>query len=1079
MQWQQAIVRVWDGLPHRNGRFAGTAFFIDPRTLLTARHVVENCNDNVYIDGVPLGGKEKIEADNIYLCNRDIAILRTNRAFPDIVPLCLNNTELNNGQIVTLNGYFDELQSLNVIKSEITGHVSFIHTWRTQGSISRGMSGGPVVLNNENKLIGLLQAKDADKNLTYLIPTDVILDCLRQSGIQETTHKVFRYNVPSLPRHYIPRNEHFNRIKALLLKSETRNVGITGVSRAVGLQGMGGIGKSILATAIAHDNQIQNAFHDGIIWIKLGQTTDNANIVNTQNYILECLDELVTNLQTPQQGKALLNKLLADKKILLILDDIWDIKQARAFDISATSSKLLITTRHTKVLKALDAEKYQIGVLSNEQALQLLRNQSEYTQEVMPEEAQQIIKECGFLPLAISMVGAMLRNRPRSRWQRVLKHLQSADLQKIHHPLRDYEHIDLLKALHVSVESQPSLIQQCYLSLVVFPEDIPIPESVLGIYWDQDDLQHYDALDIIDELLDASLVFRYQEDSVTLHDLQRAYLCCQSTNLKQLHEKMINAYAKSYPGGWHTIPVRYPYYFHNHFDFHLNQVGNKKQAQTIAEDLHAKQPLLGWTQAVKCAKLAKITIKQVASQLIKTNKAPSTLVNCLKILGTVAKEDARSLLNQENQHPYVIASCLKLLGEDAKEQARSLLNKENQHYSVIVSCLRLLGEDAKEQARSLLNKENQHPYVISACLQLLGEYAKEEARSLLKKHQNSDVLIACLQLLGEDAKEEAQSLLKKHQNPDVLIACLQLLGEYAKENARSLLNQEHQHHYVIASCLRLLGEDAKEEARSLLKKNQNPDVLIACLQLLGEDVKEEARSLLKKHQNPDVLIACLQLLGEDAKEEARSLLNQEHQHTYVIASCLKLLGEDAKEDARSLLNQENQDPDVTVVCLSILGKDAANFALEKLRGKNWRRLHSSVKAAILNIPLNKPIRQKRAIEVLSKWYRYNRIIVTAALKVFNDHPEKVMVYCQKIITQWEHDITYCIQKGFSKYSFHITKALRHPGLYNVAQQAASEMLLKEKEHPGFLDDGLRELAQKISNGEMLSWDQDFDETTDQ
>ena len=994
MPWQNSIVRVWDGLPNENGRFAGTAFFVNSDTLLTARHVVENCDNDIYIEGAPGGGKDKIEEININLSDRDIAILQTSRVFPGVVPLRICHKKIECEQEVTLAGYFDENQSLSILKSVITGHVSTINTWRTQGKISRGMSGGPVVLNSENLLIGLIQARDPDRNLTYLIPTDVISGFLEQSGIKEIMSTgVPLYNVPTLPTYFIPRDEHLNPIRELLLQSQIRNVGITSVSQTVGLLGMGGIGKSVLALAIAYDKQIQNAFSGGILWIKLGQTAD---IVNTQVCILESIGKSVSTPETLEQGKSIISKLLANKKILMILDDVWDITHAEAFDTLSLSSKMLITTRHAKVLKGFDADEYKIDVLSPEQAFHLLCKQSECPKEVIPEEACEIIKECGHLPLAISMIGAMLRNRPRNRWQQVLKNLQNADLQIIHQPLRNYEHANLFKAIHVSVEYQPTIIQQCYVSMAVFPEGIPIPESVLEIYWHKEDLQHYDALYIIDELIDASLLFRYDENRVTLHDLQRDYLRCQSANLKKLHEKLINAYEKTYPGGWHTMPVDGPNYFQDNIDFHLKQIEDKDKdkAQSIAEDLLNRLPLLSWNNAVKYAKLTNKTKKQLAGELIKKNKVPYTLATCLKVLGYEAKEDARRLL-KEYTHPALIIACLKLLGEEAQDKAKSLLLKKNQNKYVIIACLKLLGEEAKEEARSLL----------------------------LKEHQNKDVIVSCLQLLGNEAKEEARSLLiKKYQHPDVIIACLQLLGEEAKEEAVSLLIDEHVHPYVIVSCLQLLGEEAKEEARSLL---------------------------LKEHQNKDVIVSCLQLLGEEAREEARNLLIYEDTNLHVIIACLQLLGE-----------------------------EASKYAFEKMKDKNWHKLDLSLKGAILKVPLKKPIRQKRALEVLSEWYCYHRSLVFAALIVFDECPEKVKVNCQDIIERWELEIAYCIKKRIPKYSYHIIKALRHPELYNIAKNASIKMLSKEKRHPGFLDEGLKDLAQKLSNGEKVSWDKDIDESVD-
>ena len=48
-------------------------------------------------------------------------------------------------------------------------------------------------------------------------------------------------------------------------------MGITGTSSAVGIQGMGGIGKTVLAMALVHDPEVRRAFPEGIFWLAVGQ----------------------------------------------------------------------------------------------------------------------------------------------------------------------------------------------------------------------------------------------------------------------------------------------------------------------------------------------------------------------------------------------------------------------------------------------------------------------------------------------------------------------------------------------------------------------------------------------------------------------------------------------------------------------------------------------------------------------------------------------------------------------------------------------------------------------------------------
>ncbi len=54
------------------------------------------------------------------------------------------------------------------------------------------------------------------------------------------------------------------------------------------IQGLGGIGKTILTQALAHDLQVQERFCDGILWATLGQEPDVLSLL--QDWIITLKD---------------------------------------------------------------------------------------------------------------------------------------------------------------------------------------------------------------------------------------------------------------------------------------------------------------------------------------------------------------------------------------------------------------------------------------------------------------------------------------------------------------------------------------------------------------------------------------------------------------------------------------------------------------------------------------------------------------------------------------------------------------------------------------------------------------------
>jgi WD40 repeat protein len=201
-----------------------------------------------------------------------------------------------------------------------------------------------------------------------------------------------------------------------------------------------------------------------------------------------------------------------------------------------------------------------------------------------PPEAQEVARECGNLPLALAMTGAMLRGKP-NRWGNVLHKLQNADLDKIRRDFPNYPYHDLLKALQVSVEELKPDHQARYLDFAVFPEDTPIPEAVLQTFWESQGLDQYAAQDMLDLLVDRSLVRRDEDGNLSLHDLQFDYVKKQSGDLTALHNRLLEAYrakylnTENYPAAWAEGPN--DGYFFQHLAYHLVEARREDEMRCL------------------------------------------------------------------------------------------------------------------------------------------------------------------------------------------------------------------------------------------------------------------------------------------------------------------------------------------------------------------------------------------------------------------------------------------------------------------------------------------------------------------
>jgi hypothetical protein len=393
--------------------------------------------------------------------------------------------------------------------------------------------------------------------------------------------------VPDLPPHYLPREADIAGLKQKLLSGDA-SVAITGQGQTFGVQGMGGIGKTVLASALAHDSEVRQAFPDGIYWLTVGQ---KPSLLDLQNQLLRELTGSKETLATEQEAKDALREALEGRSALVVVDDAWTIDHADAFSVTAPPARLLITTRNNEVLVGLGAEEHRVDVLSPSDALKML---AEWVGEKSPDkllpEAAEVARECGYLPLALAMIGAMIRSKlgsgPTSTslaWKDALTRLRRADLGAIKKAFPNYPCPDLLCAIEVSIEALEGTDRERYLDLAVFPQDYSISETALGVLWNLDDT---DTRACMTRLVARSLArwatgeetWATDETSLILHDLQQDLIHKRrEENLPQLHLRLVKA--------WDALAKPRDAYAWRWIAYHLEKVGRKDDVMRFLLEL--------------------------------------------------------------------------------------------------------------------------------------------------------------------------------------------------------------------------------------------------------------------------------------------------------------------------------------------------------------------------------------------------------------------------------------------------------------------------------------------------------------
>lgn len=174
----------------------------------------------------------------------------------------------------------------------------------------------------------------------------------------------------------------------------------------VAVHGMPGVGKSALAIMLAHHPAVKDSLPDGVLWASLGSEPD---VMTRQAAWAGELGDDLSGCTTPDTRRRRLLSLLNAKKALLILDDVWQVDEAKYLLVGGPACRTLVTTRNREVALALaERQIYNLKPLTQEASMELL-------QELAPEAIQSNLKEGRFLakmmsglPLALKLAGLSL-----------------------------------------------------------------------------------------------------------------------------------------------------------------------------------------------------------------------------------------------------------------------------------------------------------------------------------------------------------------------------------------------------------------------------------------------------------------------------------------------------------------------------------------------------------------------------------------------------------------------------------------------------------------------------------------------
>jgi tetratricopeptide (TPR) repeat protein/DNA-binding XRE family transcriptional regulator len=230
--------------------------------------------------------------------------------------------------------------------------------------------------------------------------------------------------LPATVPHFTGRGAEVARLTELLSAAHAgRTVVVSGVS------GTGGIGKTALSLHFAH--AVADQFPDGQLYVNLRGYDPSTAPVAPHAAVRGFLDALgVPGSQvpaTPDAQTALYRSLLADKRVLILLDNARDADQVRPLLPGSPAGLVLVTSRDSLVSLAAaeGARILTLDLLTVEEARELLVRRLGADVVLRDERiADEMIELCARLPLALNIAAAHAAGFPQQPLSTLLTKLR-------------------------------------------------------------------------------------------------------------------------------------------------------------------------------------------------------------------------------------------------------------------------------------------------------------------------------------------------------------------------------------------------------------------------------------------------------------------------------------------------------------------------------------------------------------------------------------------------------------------------------------------------------------------------------
>ncbi|KJK56419.1 AfsR/SARP family transcriptional regulator [Saccharothrix sp. ST-888] len=294
--------------------------------------------------------------------------------------------------------------------------------------------------------------------------------------------------------------------------------GPAGAVSVAAVDGTAGVGKTALVVRAAWT--LRDRYPDGCLFVDLhahGPAHESVAPQRALHRLLRAVGSPDGNLSDDlHELVTAWRAATSSLRLLLVVDDARTAEQVRPLLPAGPGSRVLVAGRQR--LSGLDADlRLTVEPLGTGTAVTLLRHiLGEARADREPYAAGELARRCGGLPLALRITGARLQNRPSWTLAHLVDRMSDDDrrLGELRAEDRSVE-----AAFRLSYDQLTPELQRAFRALGLSPTagfDALTPAAALG-------RSRTDAEELLEHLVDASLLQQPQPGRYRLHDLVRAH----------------------------------------------------------------------------------------------------------------------------------------------------------------------------------------------------------------------------------------------------------------------------------------------------------------------------------------------------------------------------------------------------------------------------------------------------------------------------------------------------------------------------------------------------------------------------